>query len=142
MTGGKTAPSVQPSTTVVAAKFLRGNVMARAVAAVGALLAAATNLPTAMINAVMALGTPPMGWEDFDSHVNGQYNETFALKAAAVQAEQLLPSGYDVFIMGGWSAGNLTVPGSGGVSEPDRTCTFLDEYGRPNHAARFPSAAR
>jgi glucosylceramidase len=125
----------------VAAKFLRGNVMARAAAAVGALLAAATNLPTAMINAVMALGTPPMGWEDFDSHVNGQYNETFALKAAAVQAQQLLPSGYDVFIMGGWSAGNLTVPGSGGVSEPDRTCTLiLDEYGLPN-AARFPSAA-
>lgn len=118
--------------------------MARtAAAAVGILLTASAHLPTAS-DAVMALGTPPKGWEDFDSHVNGQYNETFALNAAAVQAETLLPSGYDVFIMGGWSAGNLTIPRSGGVPDPhypNRT-TFLDEYGRPNpDAARFPSAA-
>ena len=118
--------------------------MVRTAAAASVFLVAATHwhLPPGS-DAVMAMGTPPRGWEDFDSHVNGQYNETFALKAAAVQAETLLPSGYDVFIMGGWSAGNLTIPGSGGVPNPhypNRT-TFLDEYGRPNpDAARFPSA--
>ena len=45
----------------------------------------------------MWLGTPPMGWEDFDSHVSASYNESFARKSAAVQAQQLLPSGYDTW---------------------------------------------
>ena len=43
------------------------------------------------------------------------YNESYARKAAAVQVAQLLPSGYDNFIIGGWSVGGLLVNNGSGL---------------------------
>jgi hypothetical protein len=89
------------------------------------------------------LGTPPMGWEDFDSHTNAGYNESYARKVAGVQARQLLPSGYDTFIIGGWSMGGQVLP-NGTIphyANTSKQYTLLDEFGRPlPDGARFPSA--
>jgi hypothetical protein len=82
--------------------------------------------------AEMSLGRSPMGWEDFDSHTNAGYNESYARKVAAIQSTQLLPSGYDTFIIGGWSMGGQVLP-NGTVPHyvnTSRQYTLLDEYGR------------
>ena len=71
------------------------------------------------------------------------YNESFARQQAQAQAQQLLPSGFDNFIIGGWSVGGLLLNGSGGIPDPNHAhqFTLLDEYGRPNpDGVRFPSA--
>ena len=95
------------------------------------------------VTAELWLGTPPMGWEDFDSHTNAGYNESYARKVAQVQAGQILPSGYDTFIIGGWSMGGQVLP-NGTIPHyvnTSRQYTLLDEYGRPNpDYVRFPSA--
>ena len=73
-----------------------------------------------------------MGWEDFDSHTNAEYNESYARKVAAIQQSQLLPSGYDTFIIGGWSMGGQVLP-NGSIPHYINTSgqyTLLDEYGR------------
>jgi alpha-galactosidase len=91
--------------------------------------------------AKLLLGESPKGWEDFDSYWSAAYNESFARAAARAVQHQLLPSGYDNFIIGGWSMGGLLLPG--GKPDPNATdrYTVLDEYGRPNpDAGRFPSA--
>ena len=99
--------------------------------------------PLGLTFAEIWLGTSPMGWEDFDSHTNAAYNESYARKVAAVQVNQLLPSGYDTFIIGGWSMGGQVLP-NGSVPHYVNTSeqyTLLDEYGRPNpDGVRFPSA--
>jgi hypothetical protein len=82
------------------------------------LLVLAALLP-GLARAEIWLGTPPMGWEDFDSHVSAAYNESFARKSAAVQAEQLLPSGYDTWIIGGTPPAARANPGGQG-SLPSR----------------------
>ena len=53
------------------------------------------------------LYTEDTGWRqnDFNVHASLGYNESYARKVAAVQAAQILPSGYDTFIVGGWSMG-------------------------------------
>ena len=56
------------------------------------------------------LGTPPMGWDSFDSHPGGAYNESYARATALTQAATLLPSGYDVVMHEGFSAGGLLGP--------------------------------
>ena len=91
--------------------------------------------------AKLLLGESPKGWEDFDSYWSAAYNESFAREAARAVEQQLLPAGYDNFIIGGWSMGGLLL--DGGVPDPNAThrYTVLDEYGRPNpDAVRFPSA--
>ena len=87
------------------------------------------------------LGTSPMGWEDFDSHTNAEYNESYARKVAAVQHTQLLPSGYDTFIIGGWSMGGQVLP-NGSIPHYINTSgqyTLLDEYGRRECMNTHPS---
>ena len=84
------------------------------------------------------LGTSPMGWEDFDSHTNAGYNESYAKKVAAIQSSQLLPSGYDLFIIGGWSMGGQVLP-NGSIPHYINTSgqyTLLDEYGRREYSTK------
>ena len=54
---------------------------------------------------------PPKGWEDFDSHRDAAYNETYARAAAAVMGKQLAPLGFTDMVIGGWSAGGVVDPG-------------------------------
>eukprot|EP01052_Picozoa_sp_SAG31_P038076 SAG31_NODE_5019_length_2799_cov_2.490000_1_plen_473_part_10 len=92
----------------------------------------------------ISLGASPMGWEDFDSHTNAGYNESYARKVAAVQISQLLPSGYDTFIIGGWSMGGQVLP-NGTIPHyinNSRQYTLLDEYGRREYPADATRAAR
>eukprot|EP00038_Savillea_parva_P009802 m.185937 g.185937 ORF g.185937 m.185937 type:complete len:634 (-) comp16606_c0_seq1:93-1994(-) len=98
-------------------------------------------IPTA--DAKLWLGTPPMGWEDFDSYMSAAYNESYIRSQAMIQAQQLLPSGYDIHCIGGWSVGGLLLNGSFGPPDPNRThqYTNIDEFGRPvPDSVRFPSA--
>jgi len=88
------------------------------------------------------LGTPPRGWEDFDSHTQASYNETYARAAAAVMAEEVLPLGYDQYIIGGWSMGGQVDDQGIPVHNTSKFYTVLDEYGRPvPDNVRFPSSA-
>jgi len=103
----------------------------------------ATLLMATACQAVLELDTPPMGWEDFDSQVSAAYNESFIRGQALAQARQLLPSGYDQFVIGGWSVGGLLSNGSAGIPDPNQThqWTNLDEYGRPApDGQRLPSS--
>eukprot|EP00040_Diaphanoeca_grandis_P034016 m.209383 g.209383 ORF g.209383 m.209383 type:complete len:283 (-) comp33036_c0_seq13:1101-1949(-) len=95
------------------------------------------------VEAKMWLGTSPMGWEDFDSQWSGAYNESFARNQALMQVQQILPSGYDITCIGGWSMKGLLQNGSSGPPDGNAThhWTNLDEYGRPiPDGIRFPSA--
>eukprot|EP01065_Artemidia_motanka_P030844 TRINITY_DN36990_c0_g1_i1.p1 TRINITY_DN36990_c0_g1~~TRINITY_DN36990_c0_g1_i1.p1 ORF type:complete len:523 (+),score=124.80 TRINITY_DN36990_c0_g1_i1:60-1628(+) len=93
-------------------------------------------------SAKLWLGTPPRGWEDYDSHTFAAYNESYARKAAQVMAQQVLPLGYDFYVIGGWSMGGQVTPTGIPDSNASHHWTFLDEYGRPvPDATRFPSAA-
>jgi hypothetical protein len=90
------------------------------------------------------LGTSPMGWEDFDSHTNAGYNESYARKVANIQVSQLLSSGYDTFIIGGWSMGGQVLP-YGSIPHYVNTShqyTLLDEYGRREYACQAPCILR
>lgn len=94
-------------------------------------------------SAEMWLGTPPMGWDSFDSHPGGEYNESYARAVALIQAETLLPSGYDVVMHEGFSAGGLLAPG--GIPYPEKAAGHqfrnIDEFGRPvADASRWPSS--
>eukprot|EP01062_Namystynia_karyoxenos_P031190 TRINITY_DN23159_c0_g1_i1.p1 TRINITY_DN23159_c0_g1~~TRINITY_DN23159_c0_g1_i1.p1 ORF type:complete len:552 (+),score=169.65 TRINITY_DN23159_c0_g1_i1:230-1657(+) len=56
-------------------------------------------------------------------------------------AQQLLPYGYDFFVIGGWSMGGQVDPDGVPVLNATQHYSFLDEYGRPvPDASRFPSA--
>lgn len=80
---------------------------------------------------------PPMGWNSWNSFAT-TITEAEALETAAIMAEKLLPSGYDVFTIDiQWYE-----PGATSYEYSRVPQTVMDEWGRcvpaPN---RFPSAA-
>jgi hypothetical protein len=85
---------------------------------------------------------PPRGWEDFDSHRDAAYNESYARAAVAVMSRQLRPLNFTYFIIGGWSARGNVAAGGAVDNNPQHHYTMLDEFGRPvPDDVRFPSAA-
>ena len=85
---------------------------------------------------------PPKGWEDFDSHRDAAYNETYARAAAAVMGKQMAPLGFTDMVIGGWSAGGVVDPGGAVDNNATHHYVVLDEFSRPvPDAVRFPSAA-
>jgi alpha-galactosidase len=81
--------------------------------------------------------TPPMGWNSWNSFAT-TINETQALENAAIMAEKLLPSGYDVFTIDiQWYE-----PGAASYNYAAKPVPTMDGYGRVTPALnRFPSAA-
>jgi len=71
--------------------------------------------------------TPPRGYNTFDTFPSDlQLNETLVFELAKIQRDQLLPFGYDTFVIdGGWSTCAKKLPN--GTSVVVQT---LDEFGR------------
>ena len=81
--------------------------------------------------------TPPMGWNSWNSFAT-TITEAQALENAHIMAQQLLPSGYDIFTVDiQWYE-----PNANGYEYRKGAELTMDEYGRllpaPN---RFPTAA-
>ncbi|MEG3087153.1 glycoside hydrolase family 27 protein [Sphingomonas sp. PB4P5] len=103
--------------------------------------AAATALPAlaarGKASAALLAPTPPMGWNSWNSFAT-TITEAQALETAAIQAEKLLPSGYDIFTVDiQWYE-----PGATSYTYAAKPTPAMDDYGRllpaPN---RFPSSA-
>jgi len=94
----------------------------------GALWCAALALLVAQPAAVMVLdGVSPMGFNSFDSYPNTALNDTSVPVLASAMAQQLLPAGYDYFVIdGGWTTSEVTL--GNGTTEKKQN---LDQYGRP-----------
>jgi alpha-galactosidase len=80
--------------------------------------------------------TPPMGWNSWNSFAT-TINEAQALETAAIMAEKLLPSGYDIFTIDiQWYE-----PGATSYTYNTKPVPTMDGYGRVTPALnRFPSA--
>ncbi|MFC3580991.1 glycoside hydrolase family 27 protein [Sphingomonas hylomeconis] len=103
--------------------------------------AAATALPalaaTRKAPAPLLAPTPPMGWNSWNSFAT-TITEAQALQTATIQAEKLLPSGFDIFTVDiQWYE-----PGASSYAYAAKPTPVMDAYGRllpaPN---RFPSSA-
>ena len=81
--------------------------------------------------------TPPMGWNSWNSFAT-TINEAQALETAAIMADKLLPSGYDVFTIDiQWYE-----PAASSYNYNTKPIPTMDGYGRVTPALnRFPSAA-
>ena len=81
--------------------------------------------------------TPPMGWNSWNSFAT-TINEAEALETAAIMADKLLPSGYDVFTIDiQWYE-----PAASSYNYNARPVPTMDGFGRVTPALnRFPSAA-
>ena len=81
--------------------------------------------------------TPPMGWNSWNSFAT-TINEEQALEMAAIMADKLLPSGYDVFTIDiQWYE-----PAASSYNYNAKPVPTMDGFGRVTPALnRFPSAA-
>ena len=103
----------------------------------GALPAGAQVAQAPVLGAPVLAPTPPMGWNSWNSFAT-TITEAQALENAAIMAQKLLPSGYDVFTIDiQWYE-----PAANGYAYNAHPEPAMDGYGRllpaPN---RFPSAA-
>lgn len=89
-----------------------------------------------MANDILA-PTPPMGWNSWNSFAT-TINEAQALETAAIMADKLLPSGYDVFTIDiQWYE-----PAAQSYTYNAKPIPTMDGFGRVTPALnRFPSAA-
>lgn len=81
---------------------------------------------------ILFMATPPKGFNSFDSYPAEMLNDSSVAVLAQAQREQLLPAGYDYFVIdGGWTTS--TERFSNGTTY---TKQHLDDYGRPVAAPR------